>query len=427
MRIFCIGLNHKTATVTQREAFAFSKGQQISALNDIKKRWPTAQVIILSTCNRTEIYIGRPLHDQPREGQLRHWLAEFLELNLSEYRNCLYLHKDIEAVEHIFRVASGLDSLVPGETQIVSQIKAAQELASENDAISGFLKSIISDALRCAKRIRTETGIGDGKVSVASVALDCIVHFYKNLEGKTVLNIGAGKMNQLILQQIFNMQPSEVIVANRTFQKAEELAQKTSAKPADLSNISQLLVDADVVLTSTGASEPIISAELISQVQQARNYRPILLIDIAVPRDIDAKSAEVENVYLYNIDDLENIVAASIEARQLHFEQAQNIINQQLKLYTDQISTREVQPTLEALYNRIESIIEAELLEARNKFSTHDDADEDMEILSRALRRAMRKFCHPATENLKKQAQKGTGSTQADIFWSLLELSYSNE
>ena len=423
MRIFCIGLNHKTATVEQREAFAFSYEIQKQALSDIKNNWTDSQAIILSTCNRTEIYLARPLHAEPREDNLKQWLADFLKIDISEYNQCLYLHKDLAAVEHIFKVASGLDSLVLGETQIVAQLKQAQELALEHLAIAGFLKSVISDALRCAKRIRTETGIGDGKVSIASVALDCIGQFYKDLKGKVVLSIGAGKMNQLILQQIASLNPSEIIVANRTFEKARKIADSAGAKSADLSNIVSLLCDADIVLTSTGSTEPIISADMLRQAQRSRNNRPILLIDIAVPRDIDSNAGELENVYLYNIDDLENVVASSIQARQLHFDQAKDIVDQQIEIYTDQISTREVQPTLEALYNRIENIIEAELIEARNKFSTHDDADEDMEILSRALRRAMRKFCHPATENLKKQAKKGTGSTQADILWSLLDLS----
>jgi glutamyl-tRNA reductase len=421
MRILCVGMNHQTAPLELREKLAFGPEQAARALRELHDRWADAEFLLLSTCNRTELYVARPLHSHPREEELTAWLGEFHTLPAKTYRDALYVNVDGEAIRHMFTVAAGLDSMVPGEGQIVSQVKAALSAAEKAHAAGPQLQSIVTEALHVSKHVRSETGIAAGKVSVASVAVDCIKRVFETLAGKCVLSIGAGKMNEILLRQIRDLQPERIIVTNRSADRAESLAAASGATAALWEQLPQLLEQADVVVTSTASASPVLTAEMVRAARQGRQD-PLLLVDLAVPRDIAAAAAEIENVSLYNVDDLEEIAASALETRRQHLDDARAIVEEHYQRFIDDLNVRAVTPTIEALYRRVDAIIEDELAEATNKLSSHDDMQQDMEILQRSLRRAMRRLCHPAADALRGEAADGTGSAHAEIIRKLFNL-----
>ncbi len=425
MRILCLGISHKTAPVAMREKIAFDPGSLDSALQQLRARWSEAEFLLLSTCNRTELYVVRPLHGHPREAELHDWLGEFHNHDISQLKNLTYHLSGSEAVGQLLRVASGLESLVIGEAQIVSQIKSALAAAQEACVSGPVITSLVETALHTAKHIRSETGIGQGKASVASVALEYIVEQLGNLAGRRVLSIGAGKMNELLLRQISQMQPSLLMVANRSRDKAEKLAGICNGEVVNFDSLADTIGQVDVVITSTGASDPIISSKTVAQAMDHRPSQPLLLIDLAVPHDIDPESQNIANVTLCDIDSLEDIVARTLQARQENIQHAEKTIADHIAEFMENINAKVVAPTIEALYYRVEKIIQEELAEAANKFSTHEDAPQDLEILQRSLRRALRKFCHPAAENMRNEATTGPGGVHAEIVRKLFDLDKS--
>ena len=422
MRYVCTGLNHKTAGVDLREKLAFSADDVADALADLHVRWPDAEFLLLSTCNRTEIYTARKLHQHPRAEELHAWLGERHQLTLHAYADAIYTHTDDDALRHLFCVASGLDSLVPGEPQIVSQLKQAFATAQETRALGAGLTRAVNESLHVAKHVRSETDIAKGRTSVASVAVDCIAHVFTSLAERCVLSIGSGEMNKIVLQQIQRLTPANILVSNRTAQRAHELAQNCNATVIAFESLGDELHQADVIVTSTGAQNAILTEAMIRSAQKQRRSRPMLILDLAVPRDVEQKVESIDNVYLYNIDDLENTVARQLANRHDHRDAAEAIIDEHLAELLSETAARDVTPTINAMYRRIESILADELADAENKFSTHDDQAEDMEILRRSLRRAMRRFCHPAADSLRRAADQGVGQAHADILRTLLDL-----
>ena len=420
MRILCTGLNHTTAPVAIREKLAFSPVATVEALRSLRKAYPLSECLLLSTCNRTELYVIRPLHEKPSPEDLHRWLAEFQGIDLSVFESSLYTYGDDEAVEHLFCVTAGLDSMVPGEDQIVSQIKTALQLACEQDAAGVDLRELFDKALNIGRTVRRETGIAEGKVSVASVAINAIGRVFASLAGKTALSIGAGKMNEIVLQQIRALLPETLLVTNRTAERGRELADACGGLFRPFNELPALLQSADVVMTSTASPEPIITVAHLRQAQAARNDRPLLLIDLAMPRDVEAAAASIPNVFLYNLDDLEAVVAQSLSMRKKHITAARAIVRKHLKAFTHSAHAAHITPTIEALYQRLESIINAELEQASNKLETHDDAAEDLEILQRALHRALRKFVHPAANYLRSNAR--SAANHASMLRKLFQL-----
>jgi glutamyl-tRNA reductase len=405
MRILCTGLNHTTAPVAIREKLAFSSIATVGALGSLRTAYPQSEFLLLSTCNRTELYVIRPLHEKPYPEDLHRWLAETQSVALEEFESALYTYGDDDAIEHLFCVTAGLDSMVPGEDQIVAQIRTALQLACEQDAAGVDLRELFDKALHIGRIVRTETGIAEGKVSVASVAIDAIGHVFASLTGKTVLSIGAGKMNEIVLQQIRALLPEALLVTNRTAARGRELADACGGLFRPLHELPALLQSADVVMTSTGSRAPIITTEALRQAQAARNDRPLLLIDLAVPRDVEAAAVKIPNIFLYNLDDLEAVVAQTLSNRKAHITAARKIVQNHLKAFSHSAHAAHITPTIEALYQRLESIINIELEQATNKLETHDDAAEDLEIIQRALHRALRKFVHPAANYLRSNAR----------------------
>jgi glutamyl-tRNA reductase len=422
MRILCIGTNYKSADVAVREKLAFDPEQRKAAMADLQRRWPEAEFVILSTCNRTELYAARPIHGHPREEELRSWLPEFHALPAADYDPVLYLLADAEATTHLFAVASGLDSLVTGEAQIVAQVKGAYGEAVEAGSAGAIMGELFRGALHVAKHIRTETDIALGKVSVASVAIDFVHQLFETLAGKSVLNIGAGKMNELMLRQLRGMGAERLVVVNRSRPKAETLAGACGGQAGDFTHLADHLAEADVVLTSTASPDPILSVAMVQAAQKRRGFRPLLIMDIAVPRDVEAAAGAVENVFLYNIDDLEKVIQANLATRHYQRGAAHSIITEHVEEVLAALSVRKVGPTIEALYRLADQIAGEELAEARNKLSTHADSKEDMEILQRSLRRAIRRFLNPCTQKLRQAAATSAARAHVAALRELFEL-----
>jgi glutamyl-tRNA reductase len=413
MRILCVGTNHKTADVAVREKLAFSAERRQAALKQLRAAWPDAEFAVLSTCNRMEIYLARPVHGHPREEELRDWVLAQHGVSGSPYVEALYMLSDAEAVSHLFAVASGLDSLVPGEAQVVAQVKEAYTQAVEAGAAHVVLNELFQAALHVAKHIRTETEIAMGKVSVASLAVDFVRQLFETLKGKCVLNVGAGKMNSLMLARLREMHADRIVVVNRSRPAAERLAGEFGGRPGDFERLEDHLAEADVVVTSTGSRDPVITAGMVSAAQKRRDWRPLLIVDIAVPRDVDPKAGKVENVFLYNIDDLDRIVQANLEMRSGQHGAAQTIITEHVDELMGALNVRKVAPTIESLYKKMSLIAEQELTDARNKLSTHPDAEEDIEILRRTLHRTIQRILHPCAQHLRKSA--GTDAARAHV------------
>jgi len=413
MRILCVGMNHKTADVALREKLSFDAGQVRHALGELGDKWAEAEFVVVSTCNRTELYMARPVHGHPREEELREWLAAFHALKLDDIAPALYTLADTEAIRHLFTVAAGLDSLVPGEGQIVAQLKDAYAAGVEARAARTVMNDLFQMALHVAKHIRTETGIGAGKVSVASAAIEFVCQIFESLRGKCVLNVGAGKMNQLMLKQLSELGAGRIVVVNRSPDKAEALARACGGQARPLAELGDSLAQADIVLTSTGSESPIITRKMVQAAQDRRRWRPLLIVDIAVPRDVQADVGELENVFLYNIDDLERIVRSTIQMRHGQRDAAAKIVDRHVEEHSGSFNVRNVAPTIDALYRTMERIAAEELAAARSKLTTHQDADADAEILQRALHRTIRRILHPCAQNLRRSA--GSDSAKAYV------------
>jgi len=413
MRILCIGINHKTAGVELRESVALDAAAAERQLRQLAERWEAAELVILSTCNRTEIYTARPVHGHPREHELRSWLSGLAGKRARAAAEASYALADGEALRHLFEVAAGLDSLIVGEPQITGQVKQAYAAAREAAVARAVMNRLFQAALNVAKRVRSETPIASGRASVASAAVDQAVKSLGTLAGKCVLVVGAGKMNLLMLRRIAEMAPAKVLVANRSPERADRLAVQFGGEAVGFGSLAEHLAAADVVLTSTAAEAPVITADLAAEALARRGGRELLIIDIAVPRDVEPAVAELENVTLFDIDDLERIVAANSKGRDERVAAARKIVDDKVAETLTELKIRQVAPTIDAVYRYMRRIADEEIETACNKLASHADADADKEILTRALHRAIRRIVHPVAKNLRKASAADAAGAHA--------------
>ncbi|MCE5327740.1 MAG: glutamyl-tRNA reductase [Planctomycetaceae bacterium] len=402
MRILCVGASHKTAALSMRERLSFDCAKASLALSQLARRWPAAEFLLLSTCNRVELYVARPLHSLPSVQDLVEWLGEFHRVQPESFSGETYSLADAEALAHLLGVAAGLDSLVPGEDQIVAQVKEACRLADAAGAARSIMKELVEAALHTAKHVRSETGVAAGKVSVASVAVDLIRQGHPAMQETCVLGIGAGEMSTLMLKHLAKLGCRRILVANRSFDRAAALARLCGGTSVSLEDLGEHLAAADIVVTSTGSSEPIISRAMVEAAQKRRGGKGLLIVDIAVPRDVHPDAGRVDNVTLYNIDGLEQTVRRTITLRQDEQERAGKIIDQHVAELTERLHVRKVSPTIDALYKRLERIASEELASARNKLSSHADAADDEAVIQRALHRAIRRILHDPASRLRQ-------------------------
>lgn len=381
-RLLMIGMNHATAPLPVREKCAFSPTQREAALLRFRDRFPEAEVILVSTCNRVELYAARPVHAHPRREEMIEFVAQFHGLEGAELGQHLYQRQGPGVAEHLFAVASSLDSLVLGETQILGQVREAYEVAQRLGTANSLLGSLFQRAIAAAREVMTATRLGEGRQSVASIAVDYARQIFERFDDKVVLSIGAGKMSALVLQRMSDLKVKRLVVANRDVEKAQSLAGEFGGVAAGLDRVTDLLAEADIVVTSTAATAPIITRAMFEKVMKLRRWRRVFVVDIAMPRDVEEAVGELDNVYLYNIDDLQQVASATASARQDAVDRARELVKAQVEEFIIWQRTREVGPMIERLYEKSHAMAKDELSRMLSKAQDlrpeHRDAVEEM-------------------------------------------------
>ena len=355
MEIIVLGINHKTAALKTREKVAFADKHLREACRFLERTEAVRQCVILSTCNRSEIYA---LAAGPSEGRTA--LIAMLEavrgVTFAELDSCSYLYSGFDAVNHLFRVTTGLDSMLIGETQILGQVKEAYAKGCANGAVGKELHGLFQQAVSCAKKVQTETGINDNAVSVSYLAVDMIKSELGSFDGLAVLVIGAGKMSRLTLRHLFELGAKDIRVTSRTYERARDLAHFFNGRTIDFSRKIETLQEIDIIISSTGAPHLLLRKEEMIRIMEKRRHRPIFIIDIAVPRDIDPAVGELENVYLYDMDSLQRVVDRNLKERAREATLAEEVVSEEASEYCEWLKTLRVTPVIRALRKKVDKI-----------------------------------------------------------------------
>lgn len=404
-----IGINHKTAPIEIREKVAFTPDDLSSTLTDIrqdielKRQQDTAkdnEVIILSTCNRTEIYSFSDYSAQ----QIRHWFPKHNGLSDDDITTYTYQFKGSDATRHIMRVASGLDSMVLGEPQIFGQLKTALKTAAENNTAGPTLKRLMQHAFLTAKKVRTQTGIGSNPVSVAFAAVSLGKQIFSRLESKTALLIGAGETIELVGKHLKKAHVGKVIIANRNVEKAMRLAEEFNGIGIALQDIRSYLADADIVISSTAAPMPIIGKGTVEAALKKRKHKPIFMVDIAVPRDIEAQVGDLDDIYLYTVDDLQAVIEDNLKSRQSAAEQGELMINEEVDNFMGWLRAQDQMDIIKRYRDKI-SLIQSDTLDKAQKLLNNGSTPEEaLQFLAHTL---TNKLAHDATVAMNKAAHAG--------------------
>ena len=404
MHLLAFGINHHTAPVDIREKAAFASDNLVSALHEVTGNGGASEAAIVSTCNRTELYCGLdPVHDE----LVIDWFCHYHRLNRSDIHPYLYQHPDQAAVKHLFRVAAGLDSMILGEPQILGQMKEAFATAHKAGATGKILNRLFQQTFTVAKQVRTDTAIGASAVSVASAAVRLAKQIFNQLSEQTVLLIGAGDMIDLCARHLKEQGVGHMIVANRTVERAQLVANQFGAEAISLAEMPLRLADADIVISSTASQLPILGKGAVERALKSRKHRPMFLVDIAVPRDIETEVAELNDVYLYTIDDLKEVVQENMESRQEAAREAEKIIDTQVVDFMRWVKSLDAVPTIRALRESADALREAELERARQRLARGDEPAKVIEQLARAL---TNKFTHAPTDVLRKADHDGNSA-----------------
>jgi len=401
MQLLALGINHKTAPVDLREQAVFAPEILADALEDITRRGVAEEVTIVSTCNRTEIYCGLP---PEQESETYDWFCRYLKLDSSEVKPYLYQHPGELAVQHAFRVASGLDSMVLGEPQILGQMKNAFATAHKAGTTGKILNRLFQQTFSVAKTVRTDTAIGASAVSVASAAVTLAKQIFSDLSQKTVLLIGAGEMVELCARHLAEKEIGHMIVANRTVERAELVAKEFGAEAISLTEMPLRLSDADIVISSTASQLPILGKGTVESALKERKHRPMFMVDIAVPRDVESEVGELSDVYLYTVDDLKDVVQESLKSRQEAANEAEKIIDDKVVEFMRWAHTLDAVPTIRALRESAVAIREAEVDRAKRLLARGEDPIKVLEQLARSL---ANKLTHDPTAVLRQADHDG--------------------
>jgi len=402
-----------------REKLAFPERSLGEALKKLLEHQHIREGVILSTCNRVEIYT---VVDGFEEGKaaLKDFLEDYHQMKFLEIEDKLYLYTGPEVVSHLFRVASSLDSLVVGEAQILGQVKAAYSRAHENSGTGKILNSLFQKSFRVAKEVRTNTDIAKSPTSVSSVAVELAGKIFGNLSGKKVLLLGAGEMSEITARCLSSSGVTSVLVSNRTFSRAEELAGKFQGRAVKFDKFIDEMVHADIIISSTNAPHYVIKKEDILNIMPLRRHRPIFFIDIAVPRDIEPEVNRIDNVYLYNMDDLKAVSEENLKLRQKEMERCLPIIERETAQFMNWLSSLESAPTIVALKRRAEEVCRKEV--ERSLLRLGKSSAAEREEISSLARRLVQELLHRPITCLKKQAGKRNGYLYAATVRDLFDL-----
>ena len=402
--ILVFGVNHKSAGIEIREKIHFSPEEIIEALHSAVRETGLKEVSILSTCNRTELYGVGDVSDH----DLLLWLARNRNLEFEKLKHAFYCHKNLLALKHLMLVSSGLDSMVFGEPQIFGQIKSAYSVGREAGTVSSGLNQVFQHVFSTVKRIRTETAIGQNPVSVAYASVRLARQIFSDFESKTALLIGAGETIELVARHLGDQGLGEIIVANRTHSRARDVAQDFASKIILLSDIPAHLHKADILISSTASQLPILGKGAVEDAIKKRRKKPMLLIDLAVPRDIEPQVDEMSDVYLYNVDDLTNVVQDGLESRRSAAGAADVIIEQEIKSWTRHQKALNAVDTIRAFRKSIEILRDVEVEKALSSVRRGQDSEEVINTLARNL---TNKLMHKPTTRLKLAGEEGREDT----------------
>jgi len=397
MAVNILGINHKTAPVALREKVAFAEDRLVAALTTLREEMGVAEALILSTCNRTEVYWSGTASGS----DLSQWLERHHGNNL-DLAASLYIHQESRAIEHAFSVASGLDSMVLGEVQILGQLKDAYRIAQESGSTGPILNKLFQAAFSAAKRVRTETRIGANAVSLASATVSLARRVYEDLSAHNALLVGAGDMNALTARHFMSAGIKRMVIANRTLSRAQTLAAELNAHAVPLSDLDQELAAADIVISCTASLEPLISKRAVEAAIRARRRRPIFMVDMAVPRDIDPQVAELEDVYLFSIDDLQQLVDENIQQREVAAGGARLLITEEVARFLAESRAQDAGPAIRALRQQADGIRQQTVEQARRMLQAGKSTDEVIDYLANTL---TNRLLHAPTQALRQAAE----------------------
>lgn len=393
MQLYTIGVNHTTAPISIRENVAFSDANLRHALSDLTAN-NAAEAAILSTCNRTEIYV-QSTNAEP----IVSWLANYHRLDLQNIQPYTYTLSNQDAVKHAFRVASGLDSMVLGEPQILGQFKQSVKIAQEAGTLGTLLHKLFQRTFEVAKEVRTNTDIGGSSISMAAAAVKLAQRIFGDISQQKVLFIGAGEMIELCADHFAAQRPKSMTVANRTLERGEDLAEKIGGNAVLLQDLATHFSDFDIVITSTASQLPIVGLGMVERAIKTRKHRPIFMVDLAVPRDIEAEVSQLDDVFLYTVDDLAQVVNNGMENRQAAALDAEMIVNSRVETFMQWLKKRDAVPTIKALRDQAETTRQAELEKALKLIQKGEKPEIVLEALSNAL---TNKFLHAPSSALNQ-------------------------
>ncbi len=395
-RLHLLGLNHTTAPLAVRERLAFAPAARAAAMAAFRERFPGCEAVLLSTCNRVELYVARAAGDRPTAADFADFVAGFHGVPIESFHGHLYHRSERAMVEHLFNVAASLDSMVLGETQILGQVREAYDAGRAAGTVGPSLNPLFQRAVAVGKQVLRETPLAEGRQSVAGAAVAYAGQVFDGLAGKSVLCIGAGKMARLVLRGFADQSPRRMLVCNRDGAKGAELAREFGGEAAPFEKLDDHLAAVDVVITSTGSAEPIITAPRFAAVHKRRRYRPIFLIDIALPRDVEPAVGDLENVYLYNLDDLQKVVADTQAGRRESVADAQRIVAGAVDEYVAAHRVRALGPTIDALFKRSHQLARDEV--DRQPSLTDAERQQRYEL----ARRIVNKLLHDPVQALRQ-------------------------
>jgi glutamyl-tRNA reductase len=418
--IVLTGLNHITAPVAIREKLAFTAEESAAAIEALKMKPGIREVLLFSTCNRVEVIMVAENTEAAVQTAKQH-IAEVKNTPLDVFENNLYVHHGRDAVRHIFRVAASLDSMVIGEPQILGQIKEAFRVTVRKKASGVILNRLFHRAFNVAKRVRTETGIGDSAVSISYAAIELARKIFGDLDGRKVLLVGAGEMAELAVEHLIRHRVGDIFVANRTFERGLELAQRFSGKALRFEEISSALETVDIIISSTGSPTVVITRDQVKKVVRSRRSRSLFLIDIAVPRDIDPAINTLDNCYVYDIDDLKGVIDGNLEARNREALKADRIVDEAVIRFGQWMEGLHVVPTIVDLRGKLSAMAGMELDKSLSTSLKHLD-EKDKQALARMTEALINKILHDPIQFLKNSGSHRDESVYLSLVRTLFHL-----
>lgn len=423
MNLLVVGLNHKSAPVDVRERLAFSPSKVTEALELFRKKFPSSEAVILSTCNRVELYTCS-LDEYLNADAVMSFLSEFHDLDTERFRNHMYCYNDSMVVKHVFHVASSLDSMVVGESQIVSQVKEAYMTATSCEATGRVLHQLFQQALCVAKTIHSNSRIAQGKVSISSVAVEFAEKIFQDFSDKTVFIIGAGEMAELVLKSLVEQGTRTVMVSNRSYDRAVSLAGEFGGNAVRFDDLTKELGKADIVISSTAAPHYVLHPDHIREAMSQRKGNPMFLIDIAVPRDINPEVGRMDNVYLYNIDDLQSVVNQNVDKRAKEMEKCTAMIEKEVERFMAWMEEMKIGPAIAHLREHFHMVGREELNRLRPKLSNMSESQWQEVVYS--MERTLNKLLHEPAKVGKQEAKNGSAHRYVETIKKLFGIRHSD-